>query len=93
MFERAVDLLAEPGRQVYVIGGGAAQPLAAYFALLAQYYRDDLRLLDPNPGSFGHQLAGARADAVLVCVAYHRCRRSRCRRCGSSGASAAAWCW
>ncbi|WP_337997766.1 MurR/RpiR family transcriptional regulator [Oleispirillum naphthae] len=90
MFEKAVDLLADTRRQVYVTGGGAAEPLAAYFTLLAQYFRDDVRLLEPNAGSVGHQLAGMRPRALLVCIAYHRCSRISMqmmelfRRCGGA---------
>ncbi len=72
MFAKAVDLLADTRRQVYVTGGGTAQALAAYFSLLAQYFRDDVRLLEPNVGSLGQQLAGVRPRAVLLCIAYHR---------------------
>jgi len=75
MFEKAVDLLADTRRQVYVTGGGAAQPLAAYFTLLAQYFRDDVRLLEPNVAALGQHLAGVRSRAVLVCIAYHRCSK------------------
>ena len=75
MFEKAVDLLADTRRQIYVTGGGTAQALASYFVLLAQYFRDDVRLLEPNVGSLGQQLAGVRPRAVLLCIAYHRCSK------------------
>lgn len=72
MFEKAVELLADTRRQVYVTGGGATQALALYFTTLAQYFRDDVRLLEPNVGSLGQQMAGVRPHAVLLCIAYHR---------------------
>lgn len=75
MFDRAVDLLADTRRPVYVTGAGAAQALASYFTFLAQYFRDDVRLLEPNVGSLGQQLVGVRPRAVLVCIAYHRCSK------------------
>lgn len=71
--EQAVHSLTDTTKTAYVTGGGTAEAMARFFTLLAQHYRENVRLLEPNVGSLGHQLAGANADTVLLCIAYHRC--------------------
>lgn len=73
MVNQAVTHLTDTSRTVYVTGGGTAETMARFFTLLAQHYRDNVRLLEPNAGNLGHQLAGAGSATVLLCVAYHRC--------------------
>ena len=66
-FERACDLVADPARKVYVVGGRITRTLADYLFLHLQVIRDDVVLIASSSNAWPHYLLDLRpGDVVLV---------------------------
>src|SRR5262249_59367012 len=70
-FEQAVRLLAEPRRNVLVIGGRFSWMLAEYLAANLRVLRPNVRVVSPAGADTGTLLDIGRRD-VLVAFDYHR---------------------
>ncbi|MGL4668891.1 MAG: MurR/RpiR family transcriptional regulator [Saezia sp.] len=71
-FNRAVHLLADTKRPLYLIGCATAEPLVAYFYLLLTYLRDNIILLDGNAPTIAHRAGKIDKNAVLFSFAFNR---------------------
>lgn len=73
--DKALHLLGDPGRPIYIIGAATAQSLAMYTYLLLRYIRDRVFLLDGDITTLPHRLSGRAHNAVLFAVSFHRFSR------------------
>ena len=71
-FNRAVKLLADTKRPLYLIGSATAEPLMAYFYLLLCYLRNNVVLLDGNSPTIAHRAGRIDKKAVLFSLAFNR---------------------
>lgn len=65
-FERAADLIRDPLRKVYVVGGRITRTLADYFFLHLQVIRDDVIRIASDSNAWPHYLLGFRPGDVVV---------------------------
>jgi DNA-binding MurR/RpiR family transcriptional regulator len=70
--EKAIALLCDPEKRLYVIGSASANALAEYFYLLGRYIKKDIVLLDANIGNLPHKLVDSRRGDVLLAISYFR---------------------
>ncbi|MCG8156747.1 MurR/RpiR family transcriptional regulator [Brenneria goodwinii] len=70
--EKAVDLICDPQKRLYVIGSATAHALAEYFYLLGRYIKRDIVLLDANIANLPHKLVDSRKGDVLLAISYYR---------------------
>lgn len=70
--EKAIDLICDPQRRIYVIGSATAHSLAEYFYLLGRYIKKDIVLLDANIANLPHKLIDSRKGDVLLAISYYR---------------------
>jgi len=70
--EKAIALLCDPGKRLYVIGSATSHTLAEYFYLLGRYIKKDIVLLDANIANLPHKLMDSRKGDVLLAVSYYR---------------------
>lgn len=70
--EKAITLICDPNKKLYVIGSATAHALAEYFYLLARYIKKDIILLDANIGNLPHKLVDSRPGDVLLAISYFR---------------------
>ncbi|MDN0085004.1 MurR/RpiR family transcriptional regulator [Crenobacter sp. SG2305] len=65
-FDGAVELLADPKRRVWLLGGRLTEPLAAYLAHHLKVVRSQVTLLRPLPTSWADNLVDMGKHDVLV---------------------------
>lgn len=70
--EKAIELICDPDKKLYVIGSASAHALAEYFYLLGRYIKKDIVLLDANIANLPHKLVDARNGDVLLAISYYR---------------------
>lgn len=70
--EKAIGLICDPEKKLYVIGSATAHTLAEYFYLLGRYIKKDIILLDANIANLPHKLVDARKGDVLLAISYYR---------------------
>jgi len=70
--EKAIALLCDPEKRIYVIGSATAHCLAEYFYLLGRYIKKDIVLLDANIANLPHKLMDSRKGDVLLAISYYR---------------------
>ncbi len=71
-FAKAVALLADVNRPLYLMGAVSAEGLMSYFYILLSYFRDNVVLLNGNASILGHRIARIRPDTVLMAISYDR---------------------
>ena len=71
-FAKALDLLCDSSRPLYMIGCATAEALVTYFYLLIRYMRGNVTLLDGNGPTIAHRMDGITPDAVLFAMAFSR---------------------
>lgn len=71
-FNRAVNLIANPKKTLYLIGAATAEPLITYFYLLLCYLRDNVILLDGNSPTIAHRTSKIDKNSVLFSMAFNR---------------------
>lgn len=67
-FARALDLVADEKRQLYLMGGVNAEPILGTFFNLLGYVRSNVTQLRPDLASVARRVAGMEQDAVLFAV-------------------------
>jgi len=70
--EKALALLCDPDKRLYVIGSASAHSLAEYFYLLGRYIKKEIILLDANIANLPHKLIDSRPGDVLLAISYYR---------------------
>ncbi len=65
-FDAACALLADPKRQVYVVGGRVTRALSDYFYMHLQMIRRDVNSIESRSNSWPHSLLDMQAEDVLV---------------------------
>ncbi len=69
-FARALDLLCDVRRPLFLIGCAAAEHMAGYFSLLLRNLRGNVTLLDGNICTLAHRMGVITADAVLFAMSF-----------------------
>ena len=72
MFAKAVDLVADTSRPLFLMGAASAEGLLSYFSLLLCYFRDDVTLLNGNVSTVVHRIVKMNPKAVLLTFSYDR---------------------
>ena len=72
MFAKAVDLIADTSRPLFLMGAASAEGLLSYFSLLLCYFRDDVTLLNGNVSTLVHRIVKMNPKAVLLTFSYDR---------------------
>jgi DNA-binding MurR/RpiR family transcriptional regulator len=72
MFARAVELLADTARPLFLMGAASAEGLLSYFSLLLCYFRDDVTVLNGNVSTVVHRIVKMNPKAVLLTFSYDR---------------------
>lgn len=67
-FARAVDLIDDSSRHLYIYGGAVAESSLSSFALLLGYVRANFTLLKPDLASTSRVIADPEKDSVLLTV-------------------------
>lgn len=70
--EKAISLICDPEKKLYVIGSATAHSLAEYFYLLGRYIKKDIILLDANIANLPHKLIDSKKGDVLLAISYYR---------------------
>lgn len=70
--EKAISLICDPDKKLYVIGSATAHALAEYFYLLGRYIKKDIILLDANIANLPHKLIDSKKGDVLLAISYYR---------------------
>jgi len=70
--EKAIDLICDPNKKLYIIGSATAHSLAEYFYLLGRYIKKDIVLLDANIANLPHKLVDSQPGDVLLAISYYR---------------------
>lgn len=70
--EKAIALIGDPKKKLYVIGSATAHALAEYFYLLGRYIKKDIVLLDANIANLPHKLIDSKPGDVLLAISYYR---------------------
>lgn len=71
-FTKALNLLCDEKKHLYMIGCASAEPLVSYFYLLISYMRGGITLLDGNAPTIAHRLAELGENAMLFAMAFNR---------------------
>lgn len=71
-FARALDLLGDERRPLYMIGCASAEFLVSYFYLLTRYLRGNTTLLDGNAPTIAHRLGQLDSECVLFAMSFNR---------------------
>jgi Transcriptional regulators len=71
-FSRALDLLCDEKRHLYLLGTSLAMHLLGYFSVLTRYMRSNFTLLTGDTANIAHQTATISEDAVLFALSYKR---------------------
>lgn len=65
-FDRTADLLSDPSRQIYVLGGRITRSNAHYFFNHLQIIRPNVSLLDSSPSVWPQSLLDMNSDSTLI---------------------------
>ena len=65
-FDAVVDLLADPARNIYVVGGRISRSMADYLFTHMQVIRDRVTLIPPNSNTWPHYVLNMTEGDVLV---------------------------
>ncbi|WP_420405672.1 MurR/RpiR family transcriptional regulator [Nisaea sp.] len=65
-FNAVVDLLNDPERNIYVVGGRISRSMADYFFTHMQVIRDGVTLISPNSNTWPHYVLNMKEGDVLV---------------------------
>ncbi|MDL2271730.1 MurR/RpiR family transcriptional regulator [Desulfovibrio sp. OttesenSCG-928-I05] len=71
-FAKAVDLLADESRPLFLMGAASAEGLINYFSLLLNYFRENVTVLDGNVSTIVHKIVKIPSNAVLLTLSYDR---------------------
>lgn len=71
-FARAVNLLADSSRTLYLMGAVSAEGLMSYFYLTLSYLRENVVLLNGNASILGHRITRIAPESVLLAFSYDR---------------------
>jgi DNA-binding MurR/RpiR family transcriptional regulator len=71
-FAKAVDLLADESRPLFLMGAASAEGLISYFYLLLNYFRANVTVLNGNVSTIVHRIVKVSPDAVLLTLSYDR---------------------
>lgn len=71
-FRKAVDLLSDTSRTLFLMGAVSAEGLMSYFYILLSYFRDNVILLNGNASILGHRITRISPDDVLMAFSYDR---------------------
>ncbi|MDJ1008380.1 MAG: MurR/RpiR family transcriptional regulator [Paracoccaceae bacterium] len=78
-FEAACDLLADPARKVYIVGGRITRTLADYLYLHLQVIRDNVTYIASNSNAWPHYLLDVGPEDVIVIFDVRRYENSTLR--------------
>ncbi|WP_193182182.1 MurR/RpiR family transcriptional regulator [Nisaea sediminum] len=65
-FNAVVDLLSDPARNIYLVGGRISRSMADYFFTHMQVIRDGVTLISPNSNTWPHYVLNMKEGDVLV---------------------------
>lgn len=65
-FDRAANLIADPGHHVFIVGGRITHALADYLYLHLQVIRPGVTLVPPNSSAWPHSALDMRAGDVMI---------------------------
>ena len=71
-FQRICDLLADPSRRIFVLGGRISDLVAQHLSRHLKRLRPDVRQLDPDPETWPDALLEMRPRDVLLLVDFRR---------------------
>ena len=74
-FDQAIDLLADPGRNVYVVGGRITRALADYLFTHLQVIRNGVTLVASNSNTWPHFVLNMKKGDVLITFDIRRYER------------------
>ncbi|MCJ8310521.1 MAG: MurR/RpiR family transcriptional regulator [Rhizobiaceae bacterium] len=66
LFKRACDLLSDPNRRIFVVGGRITRTLADYFFLHFQMIREDVTHIASNSNAWPHYILDLKPGDVVV---------------------------
>lgn len=78
-FDRACELISDPARRVFVVGGRITRTLADYFFLHLQVIRDQVTHVASNSNAWPHYLLDVNGDDVIVVFDIRRYENSTLR--------------
>lgn len=78
-FDRACDLVSDPQRRVFVVGGRITRTLADYFFLHLQVIRDKVTHVASNSNAWPHYMLEVNAEDVFVIFDIRRYENSTLR--------------
>ena len=71
-FGKAVDLLADNSRPLFLMGAVSAEGLMSYLYLMLSYLRENVVLLNGNASILGHRITRISPESVLLAFSYDR---------------------
>ena len=71
-FVRAVNLLADTSRPLFLMGAVSAEGLMSYFYIMLSYFRENVVLLNGNASILGHRITRITPESVLLAFSYDR---------------------
>ncbi|CAK7072568.1 MAG: hypothetical protein DELT_01949 [Desulfovibrio sp.] len=71
-YAKALDLLCDTSRPLYLVGSATAEHMMAYFYLLMRYLRGNLTLLDGNAPTLAHRIGVVDEKSVLFAMSFAR---------------------
>lgn len=71
-FARAVELIGDTSRPLFLMGAVSAEGLMSYFYILLSYFRENVILLNGNASILGHRIARIAPESVLFAFSYDR---------------------
>lgn len=71
-FGKAVNLLADNSRPLFLMGAVSAEGLMSYLYLMLSYLRENVVLLNGNASILGHRITRITPESVLLAFSYDR---------------------
>lgn len=71
-FGKAVNLLADSSRPLFLMGAVSAEGLMSYLYLMLSYLRENVVLLNGNASILGHRITRISPESVLLAFSYDR---------------------
>lgn len=71
-FTKAVDLLSDTSRPLFLMGAVSAEGLMNYFYIMLSYLRENVVLLNGNASILGHRIHRIGPESVLFAFSYDR---------------------
>lgn len=71
-FGKAVNLLADSSRPLFLMGAVSAEGLMNYLYLMLSYLRENVMLLNGNASILGHRITRIAPESVLLAFSYDR---------------------